>query len=97
MAEQGYSRSSARPESKTFMAEHEDTNKSYLPTHTEGYLKARAPLLAEFKRSCAPHWERFCRKEISHAEYCELIQPAFAAYSKALDPHWRRAGGATSY
>jgi hypothetical protein len=56
------------------------------------YLRIRADLEKTFAEARAPHWLRFCNKEITHQEYCDLIDEAWIAYANELEPHWLKTG-----
>jgi hypothetical protein len=63
------------------------------PKQTPEYLAAKEALSKVYAEARAPHWKRYCAGEITHSEYCELIDEAYVAYSNDLEPHWVKAGG----
>lgn len=64
-----------------------------LPKQTPEYLAAKAPIKERYDAARAPHWARFCAREITHEEYCRLIHDAWVEYANELEPHWVKAGG----
>ncbi len=65
-----------------------------LPVHTDEYLAARKPLLDKWDEARKPYWDRYAAGEITHDEYCDLIEPSLDQYWNEVDPHWIKAGGA---
>ena len=56
------------------------------------FLEAKARLGKIYDDARAPHWERFCSKEITYDEYCDLIDPHRAQYFNDLNPYWVKTG-----
>lgn len=59
---------------------------------TPEFLEAKARLRKIFDEARAPHWERFCKKEINYATYCDLIDPHRVEYANNLNPYWVKTG-----